>query len=138
MQELGSLVLRIALAVPMAYETYVIVEGRWDSLQGGVPAFHVVISALPGLGFPLGCVLVIALPRVRWAWWAVAASGLLLLLVSYATVHLANSAVHEETLLLATNAAIGVYTVLLASACMLTRPNILMDVTGIGPKAARR
>lgn len=137
MKKLSGFVVRIALAVPMAYETYRIGEGQWHALHEGVPPFQVVVSALPALGVPLGCVLLIALPHARWAWLAVAASGLLLLSGSYVTAHIANIAVQEEKLTLATSAAIGAYAVVLASACMLTRPKILIDVTGIGREASR-
>lgn len=143
MLKLSGFVLRIALAVPMAYETYRIGENHWHALQAGVPAFRIVLSALPVFGLPLGCVLVIALPHARWTWLAVAADGLFLLFVFSVDVHsyyhLMPSGAERSPLLAADArlAAVSAYAVLLASACLLARPRAFMQVTGIEPKASR-
>jgi hypothetical protein len=138
MQRLGGFVVRIALAVPMAYEAYGIGEANWRGLHVGVPAFPLVVWTLVALGLLLGCVLVIALPRARWAWSAVAASGLVVLLVSLAVADMIlQGHLPDESWWFLSHAVIGAYAVLLASAFLFGRPKRLMNARGVGPAVSR-
>lgn len=122
----------------MAYEAYSIGAANWRGLHLGVPALPVVVSTLVALGLLFGCVLVIAFPRARWAWSAVAASGLLVLLVPLAVADMIlQGNLPEESWWFVSHAAIGAYVVVLASAFLIARPKLLMSVRGIGPEASR-
>lgn len=141
MSRLSSLALRIVLAVPLAYQAYRIGEGTRRSLHLDLAAFPLVVWALVALGLLLGCVLVIALPRARWAWSAVAASGLLVLLPSLATADMILRGQllqqgHSTWSAWLQDAAIGAYAVLLASAFLFGRPKRRMRVRRIGPRAS--
>lgn len=139
MQRLSGVVGRIALAAPMAYETYRIGEANRRGLHLGVGALPLVVWGLVALGLLLGCVLVSALPRARWAWSAVAASGLFVLLGSLTVADLIlQGHIPKESWWswwFLSDAAIGAYAVLLASAFLFGRPKRLISVRGIGPEA---
>lgn len=115
MRRLSSLLLRIALAVPLVWEAYrcmtfcvIDVDRRLGIPWLTLAAFLV----LPGLGMLLGCVLLLVLRRARWGWLAIAASGLLIVLVWYL-------AFPQTTWRPQPDAAIGAYAALLAFAFLL-------------------
>jgi hypothetical protein len=83
MQKRSSAVLRIALALPLAFEsyrlaTYTVTADRWDLRSSLISA---AVWFLPAIGIGAACVLVLLARGPRWAWLAVAVSGLWLALV---------------------------------------------------------
>lgn len=92
-----------------------------DAIPGSFLVRAMAVVGLPALGLLMGCVLVVSASRAKWAWSAVAASGLWLVFAcvttAYAEIHLP---LHGESVwLLSTDAAMGTYALLLALAFLL-------------------
>ena len=72
---LGDILVRVALALPMAYLVYHLWEFRGPSYHvNGVRFAEALV--LPALGLLVGCVLVLSGRRTRWPWLIVAAGSL--------------------------------------------------------------
>jgi hypothetical protein len=70
--------LRVALAVPLAYEVYRLVTFGVAASSWSLPSwlFGKGVLLLPALGLALGCVLLFVGRTWRWAWLLVLTSGL--------------------------------------------------------------
>ena len=115
---IDSAVLRVALAVPLAYEAYRLVTfaataSSWDLLSWVAGKGSVL---LPALGLVLGCALVVFGRTWPWAWLLVAASGVWVFLYDvYPHAQL------SYPWRVSTEMALGVYTSGLAAAVLIGR-----------------
>ena len=75
MSRIGDILVRIALALPMAYLLFHLWEFRGPSYHVSGARFAVAL-VLPTLGLLVGCVLVLWGRRDRWPWLIVAAGSL--------------------------------------------------------------
>ena len=83
MQKRSSAALRVALAIPLAFEsyrlaTYAVDADRWDLRSSLIST---AVWFLPAIGIGAACVLVLLARGPRWPWLAVAVSGLWLALL---------------------------------------------------------
>ena len=83
MRDVNTMVLRIALALPLAYEAYrlagfAVRADSWDALS---LVANKSVSLLPALAFGLACVLVLLDRGWRWPWLVPAAGGVWLVFV---------------------------------------------------------
>ena len=113
MAALENTLLRVALALPLAYGAYVLAPfPATDGSSLGVVLVKVALGGLPALGMVLGCVLLIARWTPWWAWSLVAASGLWIALLDvYVHVEVSDVDRLPDELIV-----IGAYTCLLALA----------------------
>ena len=127
MQRVNLGLLRIAIALPLAFEAYRLVRLVSRAHAHGLDLFVVLLLwVLPAVILAAGSVLVLLEPHGRRLWYAVAVAGLWLMFVDYWAWHDIVSPSWRPSV----EFAIGLYAALLAAAFLLGRSPRLRRISG--------